>query len=317
MGAVLVPKLLNAGLRVKVLDLYLYGDHALEAVKDHPHLEQIRGDLRDHGLLKKIIPGNDAVIHLACISNDPSFELNPRLGKSINYNAFLSLVGISRDSGVRRFIYASSSSVYGVREEENVTEDLELKPLTDYSKYKAMCEEALLCKRAPGFGVLILRPATVCGYSPRLRLDLTVNVLTNHAFHNRVIQVFGGEQMRPNIHIEDIARLYLEALAWPDEKIDGKIYNAGYHNYRLREIAEIVRMELGNSIEVLTTPTEDIRSYHISSSKIKNELGFEACSTIQDAVRDLVKAFRDGLVPNSMTDDCYYNIKRMLRLNLQ
>ncbi|MCS6815575.1 MAG: NAD-dependent epimerase/dehydratase, partial [Cyanobacteria bacterium] len=237
-GAVLVPKLLKAGYRVKVIDLYIYGEHVLDAVKDHPGLEQIKGDIRDRALLEKIMPGCDAVIHLACISNDPSFELNPDLGKSINYDAFFNLVDVAKASGVKRFIYASSSSVYGIKETENVTEDLELQPLTDYSKYKALCEDVLLSKREPGFVTLILRPATVCGYSPRLRLDLTVNILTNHAVNNGKITVFGGTQKRPNIHIEDMTDLYVKCLAYPDEAIDGKIFNAGYENHTVMEIAE-------------------------------------------------------------------------------
>src|SRR5262249_41656518 len=162
------------------------------------------------------------------------------LGKSINYDAFFGLVDISRDLGVKRFIYASSSSVYGVKSTPNVTEELSLEPLTDYSKYKAMCEDVLLKKRAAGFVTLILRPATVCGYSTRLRLDLTVNILTNHAVTNRIIKVFGGDQMRPNIHIDDMTDLYLKSLQWPAEKVDGCIYNVGYDNFKVREIAEMV-----------------------------------------------------------------------------
>jgi nucleoside-diphosphate-sugar epimerase len=180
-GSALVPKLLASGYRVRVLDLYLYGEEVLAAVTGNPNLEEIKGDIRDRKLLARALPGTDAVIHLACISNDPSFELNPEMGKSINYDAFFGLVDIAKDSGVRRFIYASSSSVYGIKDEENVTEELSLQPLTDYSKYKALCEDVLLRKRTPGFTTVILRPATVCGYAPRLRLDLAVNILTNHA----------------------------------------------------------------------------------------------------------------------------------------
>jgi len=316
-GAVLVPKLLKIGYRVRVLDLYLYGEQVFDSVVDHPNLVQIKGDLRDRRLLEKTIPGSDAVIHLACISNDPSFELDPELGKSINYDAFFPLVDIARDSGVRRFIYASSSSVYGIKDEENVSEDLSLKPLTDYSKYKALCEEVLLKKRIPGFATLILRPATVCGYSPRLRLDLTVNILTNHAISKKKITVFGGDQMRPNINIEDMTDLYVQALGWPAEKIDGRIYNVGYHNHRVWEIAEIVRNVVGEDVQIVTTPTDDNRSYHISSARIKKELGFEARYTIEGAVQGLVKAFRAGTISNSMTDDRYYNIRQMQRLNLR
>lgn len=315
-GAVLVPKLLRAGYRVKVLDLYIYGKDVLAGVKDHPSLEEIRGDIRDVATLQRAIAGCDAVIHLACISNDPSFELNPNLGKSINYDAFFNLVDISKDAGVKRFIYASSSSVYGIKEVDNVTEDMALEPLTDYSKFKAMCEEVLMKKRSPGFATLIIRPATVCGYSTRLRLDLTVNILTNHAINNRKITVFGGTQMRPNIHIQDISNLYTKALEWPAEKIDGGIYNAGYHNHRVGEIAEIVRKVVGN-VDVVTTPSDDNRSYHISSDKIRRELGFVPEYSIEDAVKELVKAYHSGLVPNPMTDERYYNIKTMQKINLQ
>lgn len=315
-GSVLVPKLLEAGYRVRVLDLYLYGDDVLQPVKGHPGLTEIKGDIRNWRTLERSISGCDAVIHLACISNDPSFELNPDLGKSINYDAFLDLVHISKDTGVRRFIYASSSSVYGIKEDKNVTEELPLEPLTDYSKYKAMCEDVLLKKRSPGFTTLIIRPATVCGYSPRLRLDLTVNLLTNHAVNNRLIKVFGGLQMRPNIHIEDMTDLYVQSVGYPAETIDGKIFNAGYHNQRLTEIAERIRGVVGADVQIVTTPTDDNRSYHISSAKIREDLGFEAKRTIEDAVRDLMAAFDAGRIPNPMTDDRYYNIKRMQRVDL-
>jgi nucleoside-diphosphate-sugar epimerase len=310
-GSVLVPKLLAKGYHVKVLDLYLYGQDVLSAVKNHPNLTEIKGDIRDRKLLEREIPGSDAVIHLACISNDPSFELDPALGKSINYDAFFDLVAVSKSSGVRRFIYASSSSVYGIKAEDNVTEDLPLQPLTDYSKYKALCEDVLLKARAPGLVTLILRPATICGYSPRLRLDLTVNILTNHAVNNKKITVFGGQQKRPNLHIEDMTDLYLKSLEWPDEAIDGKIFNAGYENHKVHEIADMVRKIVGEDVQIVTTPTDDNRSYHVSSEKIKRELGFVPQHSIEDAVQDLVNAFNAGKIPNSMTDIRYYNIKTM------
>lgn len=316
-GSALVPRLLEKGYHVKVLDLYIYGDHVLDAVKDHPNLEQIKGDIRDRKLLERIIPGCDAIIHLACISNDPSFELDPSLGKSINYYAFFDLVGVAKASGVRRFIYASSSSVYGVKDEMDVTEDLPLKPLTDYSKYKALCEEVLLKEQAPGFVTLVFRPSTVCGYSPRLRLDLTVNILTNHAVNNRKITVFGGQQMRPNIHIADMNEAYVKALTWPDTAIDGKIYNVGYENYKVMELAEKVQKVVGPEIEIIITPTDDNRSYHVSSEKIKRELEFTAQHSVEDAVRDLVEAFHAGKIPNPMSDNRYYNIKTMQAIKLK
>lgn len=308
-GSALVPRLLAEGYRVKVLDLYWYHNDPLAAVKQHPGLTQIRGDLRDRRLLESIVPGCDAVIHLACISNDPSFELDPGLGRSINFDAFGPLVDISLDSGVRRFVYASSSSVYGIKDEDNVTEDLPLEPLTDYSKFKAMCEEVLLAKARPGFTTLILRPATVCGYAPRLRLDLTVNILTNHAVTNRVIKVFGGTQRRPNIHVADMVEAYIQSLRWESSHIDGRIYNVGYQNHRLLDIAEMVRGVVGPDVEIVTTPTSDLRSYHVSSEKIARELGFRPQHTVEDAVRDLVAAFAAGRVPESMTRDEYYNLR--------
>ncbi len=310
-GSVLTPKLLAEGHRVRVLDAYYFGASALDAVRGHAGLQEIQADLRDRGALDAALDGCDAVIHLACVSNDPSFELDPALGRSINYDAFLPLVQLAKRHGVQRFIYASSSSVYGIKEEENVTEDLPLQPLTDYSKYKALCEDVLLAEREPGFATLILRPATVCGYSPRLRLDLSVNILTNLACHNREITVFGGSQRRPNLHIEDMTDLYVSALQWPDEKIDGKIYNAGWQNLSIRDIAELVRREVGDDVRIVTSPTDDLRSYHISSEKIKRELGWAPQRTVRDAVRDLLAAFRAGKAPESLTDPRYFNIKTM------
>jgi nucleoside-diphosphate-sugar epimerase len=314
-GSALVPKLLAAGHRVKVLDLYLYGD-VLQAVADNPNLEQIKGDMRNRALLEKSLPGCDSVIHLACISNDPSFELDPGLGKSINYDAFFDLVAVAKDVGVRRFVYASSSSVYGVKKEENVTEELALEPLTDYSKYKALCEEVLLKEQSRDFTTLVLRPATVCGYAPRLRLDLSVNILTNHAVNKGKITVFGGAQKRPNIHIDDMVDLYLQSLTEPDERIAGKIFNAGYENHTMNEIASIVKDAVGGNPEITTAPTDDNRSYHISSEKIRRELGFVARHSIREAAAGVAAALRDGRVPDPMTDARYYNIKTMQNIRL-
>ena len=316
-GAVLVPKLLRRGIAVRVLDLYIFGRDVLNDVKNHPLLEEIQGDIRDTDLMGRSLKGVDAVIHLACISNDPSFELDPALGRSINYDAFGPLVKLAKQNKVRRFIYASSSSVYGVKKEKNVTENLPLEPLTDYSKYKALCETILLNERNSGFATLVLRPATVCGYSPRLRLDLTVNILTHHAVNNRKIKVFGGDQMRPNIHIDDMTDLYLRSLEWPDKSVDGKIYNAGYENRRVMEIAQMVRDRIGQDVEIVTEKTDDNRSYHISSEKIQNELGFSARHTIEEAIGDLAAAFSAGKIPNPMTDIRYSNIKTMQSIRLR
>src|SRR5882724_4868193 len=290
-GSSLVPKLLDAGHAVSVLDLYLYGDDLFEAYRDHPRLREVKGDLRDPESVARALEGCDAVIHLACISNDPSFDLDPDLGKSINFDCFRPLIKASKAAGVKRFIYASSSSVYGIKDDPNVTEDLPLQPLTDYSKFKAMCEDVLEEEREPGFVAVTIRPATVCGYAPRLRLDLTVNILTNLAITSGKITVFGGEQLRPNLHVEDMTDLYLLLLEAEDAAVNGKVWNAGYHNLKVREIADMVRERVGDGVEIVVTPTDDHRSYHVSSAKIYRELGFEAKRTVSDAIMDLKAAF--------------------------
>jgi len=322
-GAVLVSKLLDKGYYVKVLDLYIYGEDVLNSVKDNPNLEQIKSDIRDKDLLKKVLRDCDAVVHLACISNDPTFELNPDLSRSINYDAFEPLVQISRESGVKRFIYASTCSVYGISDAENVTEDHPLVPITDYNKYKGLCEPILLKYQSPNFTTVVIRPATVCGYSPRQRFDLTVNILTNHAYNTNRITVFGGKQTRPNIHIEDITDLYCMLLELPDKQIAGKIYNAGYQNRCIADIAEIIRDVINNEFpenknaKIATVPSDDPRSYRISSEKIKKELNFIPQYTIEDAVHDLINAFQAGKLPDSMDDIRYYNIKTMKTINLK
>ncbi len=316
-GSVLVPKLLAAGHAVNVLDLFLYGEDVLDAVKGHAKLRLIKGDLRHLPSVEAALVGCDAVIHLACISNDPSFELDPELGKSINLDAFRPLVRAAKAAGVKRFIYASSSSVYGIKEGVSVTEELPLEPLTDYSKFKAACERILEEERAPGFVTLTLRPATVCGYSPRQRLDLVVNILTNHAVNNRKIKVFGGSQLRPNLHIEDMTDLYLQCLAAPDEQIDGRIWNAGYENHTVRQLADTVREVVGGPIGLEVVPTDDNRSYHVSSAKIRRELGFAPRRSIGQAVADLNQGFKDGRLPDAMTSSRYYNIRVMQEARLK
>ena len=313
-GAVLVPHLLNEGYEVTVFDLMIYGEQVLP---EDSRLTTIKGDIRDADLLRMSIPGHDVVIHLACISNDPSFELNPTLGRSINLDAFRPLVEISRNVGVRKFVYASSSSVYGVKQEQNVDESMTLEPLTDYSRFKADCEQILLEYQSPDFTTVTIRPATVCGYSPRQRLDVVVNILTNLAYHKREITVFGGTQLRPNIHIEDMVAAYIAVLRAPVDVIAGQIYNAGYENQPVSELAEIVRQEVGADVKLTTTSTDDNRSYHISSQKIKEQLGFRATFNINKAVKDLLDAFEKGWLPNSLEDEIYFNIRRMQSLNLQ
>ena len=312
-GAVLVPRLLELDYRITVLDLMLYGEDVLPV---HDHLNVINGDIRNEKLLKANLAGHDAVIHLACISNDPSFELDPELGKSINLDSFRPLVEISRASGVGRFVYASSSSVYGIKKEKDVHEEMSLEPLTDYSRFKADCEQILLEYQSSNFTTVIIRPATVCGYSPRQRLDVVVNILTNLAYHKREITVFGGEQLRPNIHIADMAESYIKVLEADKEKVAGKIYNVGYENQSVQELAEIVREVIGEDITLIATPTDDNRSYHISSERIRHELAFEAKRTIREAVKDLRDALNGGKLPNSLEDERYFNIRRMQSIQL-
>jgi len=307
-GAMLAPRLLEEGHRVTVLDLMWYGD---DVIDPHPNLSMVKGDIRDQDLLKKLIPGHDTVIHLACISNDPSFEMDPKLGESINLDAFRPLVEISKNGKVERFIYASSSSVYGVKSEPNVSEDMSLEPLTDYSRFKADCEKILAEYQSPDFTTVTIRPATVCGYSRRQRLDVVVNILSNLAFHKRKITVFGGKQLRPNIHIADMVEAYVLLLNAPKEVIAGEIFNAGYENQSVEELALSVRDVMGDDVELITSPTDDDRSYHISSEKIATVLGFVPKHTIRDAIVDMKSALEGGLLPNSLTDDKYFNIKRM------
>ena len=313
-GSKLVPKLLKLGYEVTVLDLMIYGENVLNS---HEKLKKIKGDIRNKSLLEKIIPGHDSVIHLACISNDPSYELNPTLGKSINYDAFEPLVKVSVESNVNRFIYASSSSVYGIKKEKNVTEDMKLEPLTDYSKFKGECEKILNCYKSDNFITTTIRPSTVCGYAKRQRLDLVVNILTNHAFHNREIKVFGGDQLRPNVHIDDMVDSYLVILNAAPKKINGQIFNVGFKNQSVNELANDVKEVIGYDINIINTKSDDNRSYHVSSEKIKDILGFETKYTIKDAVLDLKNAFEKKLLKNTFNDEFFFNIKRMNNINLR
>jgi nucleoside-diphosphate-sugar epimerase len=314
-GNVLVPQLLDNGYKVTVYDILYFGKETLPL--QHPNLKVIEGDIRDTSLFKKSLIGIDVVLHLACISNDPSFELDAELSKSVNYDCFESLVVSAKSSGVKRFIYCSSSSVYGVSNEPQVTEESPLVPLTLYNKYKGLCEPLLFKHMANDFTCVTIRPATICGYSPRTRLDLSVNILTNHAVNKNVITVFGGEQKRPNLHIKDMCNLYELLLTVPAEKIQGQIFNVGYQNYTIMELAsmvkEVVQQEFPEKspINIKITETNDNRSYHISSEKIKKHLGFEAKYTIQDAVRDLCLAFKAGKLPDSFIKDWYYNVRQL------
>jgi nucleoside-diphosphate-sugar epimerase len=317
-GSLLTPQLLDLGYKVTVFDIMYYGDEFLP--KQNPNLCVVQGDIRDIAKLSAAMSGVDVVISLACISNDASFELDENLSTSVNLHAFEPMVIAAKKAGVRRFIYASSSSVYGVSESPNVTEDHPLVPLTLYNKFKGMCEPLLFKHQSPNFVCVTIRPATLCGYAPRQRLDLSVNILTNHAVNNNKITVFGGSQKRPNLHVQDMVDLYKLLLEVDAAKIAGEIFNAGFQNMSIMDIAKQAKRvvaeefpEKGN-IEIVTTPTDDIRSYHVNSDKITRDLGFKPKLTIEDAIRSLCHAFRDGKLPGSMSDDLYFNVRRMKAL---
>ena len=317
-GSLLVPQLLEAGYRVSVYDILYFGDDFLP--KDNPALTVIKGDIRDTAQLAQALKGVDAVISLACISNDASFELDENLSTSVNLHAFEPMVVAAKVAGVKRFVYCSSSSVYGVSDSPDVTEEHPLVPLTLYNKYKGMCEPLLFKYQSPSFVCVAIRPATLCGYAPRQRLDLSVNILTNHAVNNSKITVFGGAQKRPNLHVQDMVDLYKLLLEVPDEKIAGQIFNAGVQNMSIMEIAQVAKRvveelfpEKGD-IPIVTTPTDDIRSYHVNSSKISRVLGFQPQRTVEDAVRGLCAAFKAGKLPNSLIDTFYFNVRRLKEL---
>ena len=319
-GSALVPRLLREGHYVRVLDTFWFGKDVFGSSVFTDGLELIDGDIR-HCDLEKAMTDIDCIIHLACISNDPSFELNRGLGKSVNYDAFLRVIEVAKAVKVNRFIFASTSSVYGIKSEKNVTEDLILEPLTDYSKYKAFCEMGLRMIPIDVLPWVIIRPATVCGYAPRLRLDLTVNILTMAALTKGKITVFGGSQKRPNINIEDMTSLYVRLVNEADEKIIGKTFNAGGDNFSVNAIAFLVKFVVekhtkAKIIEIERKSTDDLRSYHISSQKIKHEIGWRPQFTVVDAIRSLISAFNQGKIPNS-DDPKYYNIKTMQLLNIQ
>ncbi len=317
-GSLLVPQLLEAGYKVTIYDAMYFGDEFLP--KKNPNLSVVPGDIRDIAKLAKALRGIEAVINLACISNDASFELDEKLSTSINLDAFEPMVIAAKAARVKRFIYCSSSSVYGVSESPDVTEEHPLVPLTLYNKYKGMCEPLLWKHHSPQFVCVTIRPATLCGYAPRQRLDLSVNILTNHAINAGKITVFGGSQKRPNLHVQDMCDLYKLLLEVPDGKIAGQTFNAGFQNLSIMEIAQIVKRvvqqefpEKGD-IAIVTTPTDDIRSYHVNSDKIRRVLGFQPKRSIEDAVRDLCKAFKQNKLPNSMQDTFYFNVRRLKEL---
>lgn len=314
-GGALVPSLLEKGHHITVYDLYIYGD----VLKHHPNLKQIKGDIRNREKLIESTKEADAFIHLACISNDPSFNLDPELGKSINFDAFQNVIDACKQNQVKRLIIASSTSQYGIKPlGTEVTEETEAEPITDYAKYKIECEKLLQSTDTNDLEYVFVRPATLCGYAPRLRLDLSVNILTIHALINKKIKIFGGDQMRPALNIKDMVRFYELMLEAPKEKIHKQAFNIAYKNMTIRQIAELVKKTLGDeSIEFEVTPTDDTRSYHVNTDKMKNILGFECQYNFEEAVKSLVKAYNQNLIKDGLDNPLYYNIKRMKEINLK
>lgn len=312
-GTVLCEKLSKLNYDVTVYDLFIYRDNFDKNLK----IKKIKGDVRDIDLLEKVVEGNDRIIHLACISNDPSFELNPTLGKEINFDCFFPLIKIAKKHKIKHFVYASSSSVYGVKDEKNVIETASLDPITDYSRFKMMCEKILLQEGNDEFVTTILRPATVCGYSPRQRLDLVVNILSNLGFHSGVIKIFGGKQLRPNININDMCAAYIKIINIEKSLIKDEIFNVGFENHSVENLAMMVKKNISKDVDLEYVKTNDNRSYHISSEKITKKLGFISKFNIDDAIKDLISAFEKKLLINTLDNEDYFNIKKMQNINLK
>ena len=314
-GSRLVPQLLKAGYKVIVYDKFYFGNFL---PKQNKYLKIIYGDIRNTKKLFNSCKGCETFIHLACISNDASFELNNSLSKSINMDSFEPMVKVAKKANIKRFIYASSSSVYGISKKRNVTENHPLKPLTLYNKYKGLCEPILKKYTDNNFTGVIFRPATVCGYSPRQRFDVSVNILTNHAVNNKKIIVFGGSQLRPNLHIQDYCDVIKLLIKTSKNKIQNQIFNVGHQNLSILQIAQkvkkIVAKKFGyKSIKIEIQKSHDNRSYHINSSKIYRQLKFKPKKNIEDAINELCLALKQNKFKNSMSNDIYYNVRTLLK----
>ena len=298
-GTLLTKALLDEGHDIHAYDIMWFGNY----LEEHPRLTVTQGDIRDIDSVP--MEGMDAVIHLANVANDPCSDLNSKLNWEVNVLATKLLVDKAIECGVRQFIYASSGSVYGYKEEEQVTEELSLVPLSDYNKTKMISERVLL-SYADELLIQIVRPATVCGYSPRMRLDLSVNILTSQAYNNQKITVFGGSQTRPNIHIRDMVAVYLHFLEKGDS-IQG-IYNAGFENLSIMEIAERASAKIQS--EIVVTESNDPRSYRLNSDKLL-ATGYRQQYNVDDAMEEVLAAFQDGKLKD---EDQYYNIRTMKKL---
>lgn len=294
-GHVLVPKLLARGYEVVALDTMWFGNY----LQPHPLLQCVKTDVRDVESIN--LDGIDGIIHLSSIANDPCGDLDPKLTWEVSALATMQLADKARRKGVKRFIYASSGSVYGIKDELQVTEDLELKPISEYNKTKMVGERVLL-SYSEDMVVQIVRPATVCGVSPRMRLDVSVNMLTMQALSKGKITVFGGAQTRPNIHIDDITDVYLHLLDHPE--VTG-VYNAGFENISILDIAKIVTKHV--PVEIVVTESNDPRSYRVNSDKLL-ATGFKPKKSVEDAVTEIIAKYRAG---DLQDEDRFYNLKWM------
>jgi nucleoside-diphosphate-sugar epimerase len=294
-GHILVPKLLARGYIVHVLDTIWFGNY----LKAHANLHIFKEDVRNIENIN--LDGIDCIIHLSSIANDPCGDLDPKLTWEVSALATMQLADKALRKGVKRFIYASSGSVYGVKEELQVTEDLELKPISEYNKTKMVAERVLL-SYSKDMIVQILRPATVCGISPRMRLDVAVNMLTMQALTKGEITVFGGDQARPNVHIEDITDAYIHLIDHP-EAIG--IFNVGFENITILEIANLIKKYIPTKITV--TDSNDPRSYRVNSDKIV-ATGFKPKRNVENAIKEIIDAYKNGNLKN---EDKFYNLKWM------
>lgn len=313
-GARLQKYLTQFGFKLRIFDTFWYPAGKNLNI-DRSRIEYITGDVRNLDLVKISLKDVDACIHLACISNDPTFELDPSFAKSINYSVFPDFIELLNKSDVKRFIYASSSSVYGVKTEPIVSEDLECEPLTDYSKFKLACEEYVKSHVSKKIVSTILRPSTVCGYSPRQRFDLVVNLLTITALTKGEIVVDGGEQFRPNLHIEDMIRCYRKILTSDIKKVQGEVFNVAGENLKVIEIAQIVREVVGQECQIKIKEIVDPRSYRISGAKIAKKIDFRPIKSVRDAVVELKQIFEKGVFSYPESDE-YYNIRQMKKFRL-
>ena len=300
-GSVLTERLLAEGHHVTVVDIMWFGNK----LPNHENLRVIKEDVRNADRIP--MAGHDAVIHLANVANDPCAELDSKLSWEINVLATMMLVERAIACGVKQFIYASSGSVYGIKEEEQVTEDLPLVPITDYNKTKMISERVLLSYK-DRILVQIARPATVCGLSPRMRLDLSVNMLTMQALTRGKITVFGGNQIRPNIHMSDLVAVYLHFLK-EGERVPG-IFNAAFENLSIMEVAG--RAAEVSPAEIIVTESNDPRSYRQNSAKLL-ATGFVPKHCVAEAMQELATAFRGGKLRDD--DECY-NMRVMKKLGV-